>query len=85
MCAVSVMSDWGREHWNPFHLAPQDSQPTLNPETVIITRQQWDEYLKLLDAARKFDEATGQPDCGDSQKMEWMKKVEDRLNQLEAV
>lgn len=78
MCVYSAISEWGRNTFNP-HAFPQVVPPT----TVNITMEQWKEYLKLLEAAKKFDDATGQPNCESEDKTAWMKEVEDRLKAIE--
>ena len=43
----------------------------------------WNEFLKLWDSIKDFDKKTGQPNCEDEKKTEWMKGIEARLRLLE--
>lgn len=52
--------------------------PTTSWATIT-----WDEYNKLLDKARRWDELSNQPHCEDPEKEKWMLEVEDRLERLE--
>lgn len=40
-----------------------------------------DEFQKLIDAAVKFDVATGQPDCEDPTKKKWLELIERKVKQ----
>ena len=79
MCVYSSIGQWGRENlpeappWNTFPALPG----------VYITPAQWAEYKKLLEAAKEFDKATGQPECTDPEKTAWMEDVERRMAALE--
>ena len=59
MCAVSQMADYGMQNLTPHHLG--------NPEIKAS-------FQKLLDAAKEFDEVSGQEDCPDPEKEEWLEK-----------
>lgn len=48
------------------------------------TTGNWPQFKNLVTEAEKFDKATGQPDCVDPEKEAWMKRIEDRLEKLEA-
>lgn len=41
------------------------------------------EYQKMLDAAKRFDAATGQPDCEDSSKKQWLQEVKTQVQDKE--
>lgn len=50
---------------------------------------QWDtsqilEFQKVIQVAKQFDAATGQPDCEDPEKVKFLTKLEERLAALEA-
>lgn len=76
MCAVSMIMDQGIKQWpmpnpgigNPF-------QPPYNGPT----KEQFEEFLNLLRAAKKFDDITGQPDCELESKKDLIRKMADRL------
>lgn len=44
----------------------------------------WPLFKALVKEAEKFDKETGQPDCVDPEKDAWMKRIEERLEKLEA-
>lgn len=70
MCAVSMVTDFYRDKWNPFDI------PT---DRIVITRQQWEEYLELKRKMEEFDKRTNQPDCVKPEVAEWEKLMEDFL------
>ena len=41
------------------------------------------DYQNLIYQARQFDQATGQPDCEDPEKIALLKRIEDRLVAIE--
>jgi hypothetical protein len=43
------------------------------------SKEQFEEFLKLLRAAKAFDEATGQPDCKNDEKLDWLKAIAKHL------
>ena len=43
------------------------------------TKEQFEEFLKLMRQARKFDEAMGHPNCEQREKLEWMKGIAEYL------
>jgi hypothetical protein len=88
MCIVSNISDWGQKTWpepapykfNPWETSPipKEDKPYSGP-----TKEEWEEFKKLLKQAAKVDEITGQPDCVDPEKQKWMESIEKRLDDLE--
>ena len=88
MCVYSAISDWGRSTFTPVtqpptwvYPPPPDNAAPAKP-TVTLTKADWDAFKRLLDAAKKFDDVTGQPDCESAEKTAWMKEVEERLAKL---
>ena len=67
MCFVSYVSDYGRQR------VPDN----------LWNRDNFEDFKKLLEDARKLDQKTNQPDCEDLEKSSWMKEVEERLKKLE--
>ena len=74
MCTVSMIVDGYRDtlpKWIPIvpnTFIPGDTAPItipdyVTPEEVRALRDEVKELKKLLEAAKAFDEATGQPDC----------------------
>ena len=41
------------------------------------------EYLRVLEAAKSFDEATGQADCEDPSKAQWLQEVKTQVENKE--
>ena len=78
MCMVSNIGDGWAEKFP--HQWPNINPPYTQPSD--ISRQEFDalrrevqELKKLLEAAKKFDEVTGQPDCAMEQKVKLIKEV----------
>lgn len=68
MCAVSATIDYMKT-WQP--------QPT---------QWTWDQYRvfrRMIEAAKEADKKTNQPDCEMDDKVDWLKKIEDRLTKIE--
>jgi hypothetical protein len=42
-------------------------------------RESLEAFKKLVDEAKKFDEATKQPHCEDPEKLKWVEVVESKL------
>ena len=80
MCIVSAVGDdWSRTVPNTY---PWVSQGIGTVELYPPTRQEFEqlkteiqELKKLLEAAKAFDEATGQPDCHMDDKVALIKKL----------
>lgn len=71
MCVVSMIGD----NW-------KGGFPNMYPTFPIVTRDEFDalkremeELKKLIKAAREFDEATGQKDCENADKVAFIKEV----------
>lgn len=80
MCVVSMISDWGRQQtWAPQ--VPQTPwelpyvPPAISPQDIEKIK----EFLELLEQAKKFDEATKQPECTDDRKDKFEKELIDLL------
>ena len=67
MCAVSMVSDYGRDR------VPREQW----------TRDSFDDFHEILRRLAKLDEKLNQPDCYDPTKSAWMEEVEQRLRKLE--
>ena len=85
MCTVSMVMDEGQKLWPNPGIHPQ-AQPwnPLTGQTVAIpmnipTAEEIAEFRKLLEAAKKLDVLTNQPDCEDPKKVEWLKDFCERL------
>ena len=44
-------------------------------------KELYEEFKKLLEAAKQFDEKTGQPDCEDPEKAKWIQIVEQKVQE----
>lgn len=84
MCVVSNIGEMGKEMW------PKPGWPTFKPwvaggyQTIPAvtpppyngpTKAQFEKFLELMRAARKFDKATGQVDCPTEDKTAWMREL----------
>lgn len=84
MCMVSNVGDgWANkfpDHWPHFNPPPPQSVPFVMPSGVSkeefeALRKEVIELKKLLEAAKKFDAATGQPDCAMDEKVKLIKAI----------
>lgn len=87
MCVVSYVGDYWRDTFPQRHptIAPMWIGGTTNIPVTIgpnVTREEFEalrrdvlELKELLKAAKKFDEATGQPDCETDSKVALIKKL----------
>lgn len=76
MCTVSMVLDDRFNKW-PIMLDPI-SIPVSRVEFDKL-RKEVEELKELIKAAQKFDEATGQPNCEDAEKMEKLRKIAEIL------
>jgi hypothetical protein len=80
MCVVSNIGDYGRRQWPDWgkpEPAPAMPLPGVWPPPQYNgpTREQFEEFLKLLRAGARFDKATGQPACEQEQKIGWLRDM----------
>lgn len=68
MCTVSMIYDYGRMRI-----------PEANWNSTT-----WPVFKELVKQAEVFDTKLDQPDCEDPEKAAWMKRIEERLEKLEA-
>jgi hypothetical protein len=61
---------FGKNH--PLHASPE---PVVTKEEFDALRREMEELKELLLAAKRFDEATGQPDCEMDEKIELIRRV----------
>lgn len=82
MCARSmIMEDFGRRHdWGlPYYLPPIPALPGPSPAEFDALKKELEALRELLKAAKRFDEATDQPDCEDADKVALLRKLADAL------
>ena len=93
MCTVSNVGDGYRDtfpqrySWYPFDpTVPNHQAPSLeellkltNNEEIQKLRAEIVELKKLLAAAKKFDESTGQKDCEMDSKVAFLKQVAEAM------
>lgn len=75
MCVVSMIMDQGIKDWGQPVTWPTPFTPSYNGPT----REQFEEFLNLLRAAKKFDAASGQPDCELDSKKKLIREMAGRL------
>lgn len=92
MCVVSNIGDgYHRNFPKQWPNVYPTSVPGVYPTTPFkltppVTREEFDKLKRevealreLLQAARKYDEATGQPDCHMDEKVDFIKKLAEML------
>ena len=92
MCVVSMIIDYSHKWFpqqpavwppqTPYVPVPTAPQPNHIPVPMPYqgpTLEQFEELLKLLRAGKRFDEATGQPDCELEAKKNLLRKVAEQL------
>jgi hypothetical protein len=95
MCTVSMIMDHGRhEFWphrepllpkpwfEPFPGIPMKPLPGLPPIDPSVPEDSLKDFLKLFEAAKKYDETSGQPDCEDPEKIKVLEAVQKRLAEI---
>ncbi len=88
MCVVSMVMDHYWEKWNK----PQPYPPTyipnnfpFNPDAnkfpapYFPTKEEVEEFRKLLERAREYDKRNNEPDCELEEKRERIKKLAEEL------
>lgn len=87
MCTVSAVGDNYRRYWHDAHPGWNPMKPIIPgngvlPDVQYVTaaefnalRAELEELKTLLKAAKKFDEATGQPDCEHDDKVAMIKAL----------
>jgi len=87
MCVVSMITDHYQDKWPlpkfpaPGDVYPYESDKKVTPftpgvwpfplKTVIITKEQWEEYQALKRKAMEYDKNTNQPDCVKPESEKW--------------
>lgn len=90
MCVYSMIADYGMKYIWPNPQLPFSSPPVTviqhAPDQMMLEEMRAiRSYLELLLKAKDTDTATGQPDCEDPKKVEWVHSLESRLERLEKV
>lgn len=83
MCVVSAVGDnWTHRFPTVYPSIPVGPWVTPSQIQNNVTRDEFnrlkhdvEELKKLLEAAKRYDEATGQPDCHMDEKVELIKKI----------
>lgn len=83
MCIVSnIGNDWNRtfpDRYPNVPLQPIFPIPEISRTEFEKLKAEVLELKELLKAAKKFDEATGQPDCEQESKIKFMKQIAEAL------
>lgn len=77
MCTVSMVTDYWRDNNLPKYpgVGVASWPNTVTREEFEALRRDVLELKELLKAAKKFDEATGQPNCEKEEKVELIRKI----------
>ena len=81
MCVVSYVGDMYakgfKDKWNKVTGVPNTFtlETPVTREEFEALRQEVTELRKLLQAAKAFDKATGQPDCETDEKVDFIKSL----------
>lgn len=86
MCFVSMVVTEGQRQF-PGIVEPWPIQPTYIPpyrsdEQVKDWTKQLTDWNVVLQAAKKYDASTNQPNCEDPKKVEWCTKLCNRLVEI---
>lgn len=80
MCVVSNMGDyWKDRQWPSYPSYPNIPNPEVSREEFERLKKDIEELKQLLLAAKKYDEATNQPDCEMDDKVALIKKIADAV------
>jgi len=87
MCTLSMVGDGYHrqfpERWPNIYpwleTTPATTRPVVTKAEFDALRDEVTELRELLEAARRFDIVTGQPDCETAEKMEFIRKLMDWL------
>ena len=79
MCTVSMIGDGWRqqfpERWPNYPLQQLPAIPEISRIEFDALKKEMEELKKLLEAAKKFDDATGQPNCEMEDKVALIKNI----------
>lgn len=81
MCAVSFIGDeWSRRippqyPWAVPNYVPRIDRPSPTQEEFEALKREVEALRELLKAAKKYDAATGQPDCEMDEKVALLKRI----------
>jgi len=79
MCTVSYIGDQWQDtypkRYPDFYPVPTIIPPGVPQEEFDALKKELGELKELLKAAKRFDEATGQPDCETNEKVGLLKRL----------
>lgn len=77
MCTVSMVGDGWRDQFPKRWPAvvPYSTQPAISRQEFDALKQEMEQLKLLIAAAKKFDEATGQPNCEMQEKVAMIKAI----------
>lgn len=83
MCIVSNIADGWRDNFKPrwpqVPEFPSYPIPEISRAEFDALKREVEALKKLLAEAKKFDEATGQPDCEMESKVKFLKQIAEAL------
>jgi hypothetical protein len=91
MCVVSMVFDHYQPlipHWPPAPMQPWQPSPLVAPLPQfdpVFAEKLIEQFKEALEAAKKVDKLTGQPDCADPEKEKLLLRVAALENELRAM
>lgn len=82
MCTVSMIYDHFHEKWKWIEVPKPDLTPLVYPPpppVPPISREEIEEFRKLLERAREYDRKHNQPDCELEEKRQKLKELAETL------
>lgn len=87
MCVYSMIMDHYQDKWTPAipfipnSLPYSPSLPYIPPTIAIpyITKEEIEEFRKLLERAREYDKKNNEPDCELQEKKDALKALAEKL------
>ena len=81
MCVVSMVMEHKWDEWYRRYpiTVPLPPWSVPAPQPPMPTREEIEEFRRLLERAREYDKRTGQPDCEMEEKRQKLKELADLL------
>ena len=75
MCTVSMVAGGWRDQFPQRWPAVLPAEPAIRREEFEALRREVQSLKTLLQAAKRFDTETGQPDCEQDEKVAFIRKI----------